>query len=266
MRMPAVNTARNHAMNWSGRLNRSLPVRRIRALGICALFLVLAMSLGGRANAQAAAPAGPRSKVQAERRQEIRQKKIDDPESNDGTSLYRHSPMVQKLAGMFGLQVETAARLFEVLNFLILMAGVIWLIARLLPKAMRARTEAIRSEIEQARIATGEATRRLAAVEERLARLDAEIDAIRTQAIEETALEETRLRAAFDREKQLILEAAAQDIAAASSNAQSRLKRLAAELVIEQAKRQIALSPGTDQLLIEGFLADLKKTHSRGVN
>jgi F-type H+-transporting ATPase subunit b len=205
----------------------------------------------------------------AKRREEIRQKKIDNPEIGQGENLYRHSPNVQAVARFLGWSTETTSRSFEILNFIILIIGIVWLLARIVPKALRARAERIRTELEQARIATENANRRLAAVEERLSRLDGEIDAIRAQAEQETAIEEKRLRAAIEKEKQSILDAASQDIAAATKNAQSLLKHLAADLVIERAKHEIAVSPATDQSLVQNFLSDLgeRNQHSNnGVN
>lgn len=193
----------------------------------------------------------------AERREEIRQKKIDNPEPQDAANIYRHAANVRKVARFFGLSTEATSRLFETLNFVLLLICIVWLIARILPKTLRARSERISTEIQQARVATEDANRRLARVEERLSRLDGEIEAIRAQAEQETSLEEKRLRTAIDQEKQVILDAAAQDIAAATKNAENLLKNLAADLVIEHAKRQIAVTPATDRSLVENFLTDL---------
>lgn len=205
------------------------------------------------------------SAAQAKRREEIRQKRIDNPEAEDGANVYRHSPMVHSLARMFGLSVESTSRLFETINFVLLVALIVWGIARLLPKTLRARTERIRNDMEQARVATAEANRRLSAVEERLSSLDSEIAALRERAEQETALEEKHLREALEQEKQAILTTAAQDIEAAGKNAQAQLKRLAAELVIEHAQRKIQVSPEADRSLVEGFVSNLKDMRG-GVN
>ena len=215
-------------------------------------------------NTAATPPSLHQSKLQAERRAEIRQRKIDNPEAEDGENVYRHSAMVKKLAATFGLSVEATSRLFETINFVFLVILIVWGVVKILPKALRNRTERIRNEIEQARVATEDANRRLASVEERLSRLDHDIDVIRAQAEQETAVEEKRLRAALEQEKQTILDSAAQDISAATKNAQSQLKKLAADLVIEHAKRQIAISPETDQTLVAGFLHDVSEKHPGG--
>lgn len=199
-----------------------------------------------------------------ERKEEIQQRKVDNPEAEDGANVYRHSPMVRTLAGMFGLSVETTARLFEILNFFILLAAVLWFVARLLPKTLRGRTERIQNEMQQARTATENANRRLADVEQRLGRLGQEIADMKAQAEPDTAAEEQRLRAAMEQEKQFIVATAGQEIAAAGLNAQRQLKNFAAELVIEHAKRRISVSGATDRLLVDDFVSDLSEKSSRG--
>lgn len=211
------------------------------------------------------AQAGAHSRLQAERREEIRQKKIDDPEAEDGANVYRHSPMVHSLAHALGVSVETASRSFEVINFLLLLVLIVWGLARMLPRALRARTERIRNEMEQARVATEDANRRLAAVEERLSRMSTEIASIEAQATEETEREAERLRAAAERERQLILDAANQEIEAATKNAENRLCTLAADLVIDHARRRIEVSEDADRSLVAGFVGGLGHGAKSGV-
>lgn len=199
-----------------------------------------------------------------ERKEEIQQKKVDNPEAEDGANTYRHSPMVQTLAHFFGLSTEVMARIFEALNFIILMAAIVWFLARHLPKTLRNREQRIQTELTQARTATEDANRRLAGVEERLARLDEDIAAIKIQAEQETVAEEVRLRSTLEQEKQSILAAAGQEIASASANAQRQLKNMAAELIIEHARRQMAVTAETDRSLLEGFLTDLNENAPRG--
>ncbi len=265
-----TSAAANSGMSCWADVCRSVR-RRVTQFLFCAILFsmfaapgFLAAQTNPNAPNTATAQSPRQSKLHAERKAEIRQRKIDNPEAEDGSNVYRHSSMVHKLAEMFGLSVETTSRLFEIVNFVLLVILIIWGVAKILPKALRNRTERIRSEIEQARVATEDANRRLASVEERLSRLDSEIDSIRTQAHQETGVEEKRLRAALEQEKQSILDSAAQDISAATKNAQSQLKKMAADLVIEHARRQIAVTPETDQTLIAGFLADVKEKHPRG--
>jgi len=115
------------------------------------------------------------------------------------------------------------------------------------------RNEAIGKHIREAEIATKEARARLNSVEERLAKLDGEIAAMRAHAEQDAAKEEQRFRASVEEEKRNILAAAEQEIAAATIHAQQQLKQHAAELAIEQAARKLVVSAETDRLLVQGF-------------
>lgn len=202
-----------------------------------------------------------------ERKEELKQSKVDNPEAHDDAYQYRHSPMVRNIAHRLGLSTEIAARIFESLNFLVLLAAVVWFVARLLPKTLRNRKERIQNEIEHARAATEDANRRLAKVEQRLSRLDEEIHSLQLQAQKETAAEEQRLRTALEDEKQRIVAEAEKEVNAASTNAQRQLKNLTAELVIEHARRRMAVSVETDRSLIDAFVAGLPPDgRNRGVN
>ncbi|HET9099875.1 MAG TPA: ATP synthase F0 subunit B [Acidobacteriaceae bacterium] len=243
---------------------------------VCGLALMFLALPSGRAMQPtlvarpdvAAQPAGTpaQAKRLAYRREEIEQKKIDNPEPDDEVNIYRHSATVQKLANMLGTSVEVMSRWLEGLNFLVVVAFIVWFLARVMPKALRARTERIQRELQQARTVTEDANRRLASVEERLARLDIEINGIKSQAQQDAVEKEKQMRAALEQEKQSIVDASTQEIAAASSKAQSQLKRMAAELAIERAKHRIAVSAEADRSLVETFLVDLDKHRSGGVN
>ena len=247
------------------------------ALVFGGLFLfLLAVPRGHAASADSVAPssalatnaATPAStKLQAERRQEIRQRRADNSEAEDSVNVYRHSPMVDKLAHSFGLSVEVTARMFELLNFAILVGLILWFLARVLPKTLRARTERIQNQLQQARTVSEEAHRRMADVEERLARLGADIDAIKANAHRDAVEKEKQLRVALEQEKQAILVASAHEIATATSKAQSQLKRITAELVLERAQQNLKVAPEADRSLVESFVTDLdRKPAKRGVN
>ena len=93
-------------------------------------------------------------------------------EVRDENEEYLQSPTVQKLGGMIGLNPEQAATAFTVLNFLILFAGVAYLILKTLPKAFRNRSSNIQKHLVDARTATEEANARLSSVEARLSSLE----------------------------------------------------------------------------------------------
>ena len=242
-------------------------------IALCGLSLLLLIV--PRAHALQAAPAqtnasaassmtAAQSKRKAQRRKEIEQKKIDNPEVDDEVNIYRHSANVQKFANMFGISVEVMSRWLEGLNFLVVVGFIVWFLARIMPKTLRARTERIQRELQQARTVTEDANRRLASVEERLARLDTEINGIKTQAQQDAVEKEKQMRASLEQEKKSIVDSSTQEIAAASSKAQSQLKRMTAELAIERAKHKIAVSAEADRSLVETFLVDLDKERRNG--
>ena len=246
----------------------------VAVCGLSLLFLAVprghAMQTAPAAQSGASAPSSTtaaQTKRKAQRREEIEQKKIDNPEIDDEVNIYRHSATVRKIANTFGTSVEVMSRWLEGFNFLVVVAFIVWFLARIMPKTLRARTERIQRELQQARTVTEDANRRLASVEERLARLDTEINGIKTQAQQDAVEKEKQMRAALEQEKQSILDSATIEIAAAGSKAQSQLKRMTAELAIERAKHKIAVSAEADRSLVETFLVDLdKERRGSGVN
>jgi F-type H+-transporting ATPase subunit b len=174
-------------------------------------------------------------------------------QEKDENDAYRKSPMVQKLGGMLGMDPDQAAIAFEVFNFALLAIGFGWLLAKILPKAIRDRNTAIQKHLVDARTATEEARVRLSSVEDRLSKLDGEIAAMHTHADEETVKEEQRLKAALQEETKKILAAAEQEIASATVQARQQLQRHAAELAIEQAARKLVVTAETDRLLVQRF-------------
>jgi F-type H+-transporting ATPase subunit b len=174
-------------------------------------------------------------------------------QEKDENEAYRKSPMVQKLGGMLGMNPDQAATAFEVFNFALLAIAFGWLLAKTLPKAIRNRNTSIQKHLVDARTATEEARVRLSSVEERLSRLDGEIAGMRTQAEQETAKEEQRLKAALEEETKKILASAEHEIAAATLHARKQLQQQAAELAIEQAARKLVVTAETDRLLVQRF-------------
>jgi F-type H+-transporting ATPase subunit b len=176
---------------------------------------------------------------------------------------YRHSATVAKLGGMLGMNTEQAATAFEVTNFLLLAGSLGWVMVKTLPKMLRDRSSAIQKRLVDARTATEEASVRLNSVEHRLGKLDDQIAEMRAQAEKDSARDEQRIKASVEDEKQKILAAAEQEIAAATSQAQKQLQQYAAELAIEQAGRKLVVSAETDRLLVQSFAQRLAGDESK---
>lgn len=178
-------------------------------------------------------------------------------EVRDENDEYRHSETVQKLGHVFGLNAEQAATAFTLINFLILAIAVGYGLLKLLPKTFRARTSRIQKQLVDARTATEEASARLNSVEARLAKLDDQIAAMRSQAEADAEKEERRIRASVEDEKAHILAAADSEIHAATAAARREIQQFAAGLAIEQAARKLVVTAETDRLLVENFARQL---------
>ena len=231
------------------------------------LFAALAATVPGastRALAQQAAPAAAEHESAAApvaARQEA-------PESSTQRALnkereeyneYRHAPIVQSISRMLHLKLETTAQLFEAINFIILALVILVPLGKFLPKFLHKRKQALRNKIEEARLLTEDAKTRLNAVEAKMARLDEEIAAIRAHVEEESKLDEVRIMASIEQESKRIVVAAEQEISAAAAHAQRGLRHFAADLAVEQAARELVMTPETDRALIAEFVRDADK-------
>ncbi len=89
---------------------------------------------------------------------------------------------------------------------------------------------------------------------------------MRTQAEQDTAKEEQRVKAALEDETRKILASAEQEIAAATLHARKLLQQQAAELAIEQAARKLVVTAETDRLLVQHFAQQLADNAKKGQN
>jgi len=176
-----------------------------------------------------------------------------EKQEKDENYEYTHSPTVEKLGHMLGMSPDTASTVFTVLNFALLMAGIIYLLIKFLPKALRQRSMNIQKQLVDARTATEEAQARLSSVEARLAKLDDQIAEMKQQAEADLAREETRIQAGLEEEQKKIVDTAEAEIAAATAAARREIQNYAAELAIDQAAKKLVVTAETDRLLVENF-------------
>jgi F-type H+-transporting ATPase subunit b len=188
----------------------------------------------------------------------------ENKQEADEHDAYRHSPSVRKLGAMVGLDAEQAATAFTVANFIVLAALVGWFLVKTLPKTFRDRTTSIQKNLVDARTATEEASARLRSVEERLSKLDEQIAALRAQADKDSAHHEQLIKASIEEDKQKIIAAAEQEIAAATALGHRQLQQYAAELAIDQAARKLVVTAETDRLLVQSFARRLTGDDSKG--
>lgn len=187
----------------------------------------------------------------------------DAPEQESGKDVYRHSASVQFIGSRLHLDKESAARLFEYLNFAILAGAIAYALSKYLPKTFRENRKSIQQRLLDARTATELAHERLAVIEQRLGHLDEEIAAISKQAEKDTVEDEARIKASIEEERRRIVASASKDIAAAASAAQRDLKRFAAGLAVDRAAQRMVLTEDDDRGLLQEFAESLGR-HAQG--
>lgn len=232
--------------------------RRLKRGLLAVLMLAAVLAVGFHVRelpvrAQAAEAANAPEAQQSEKG-----KQEKDPEDE-----YSKSPSVVWLGSKLGMNADQSAIVFKLTNFLLLLAALVFAAAKMLPKMLRGRNATIQKQLVDARTATQEARVRLSGVEERLAKLDGEIAALRNQSEKDSVKEEQRIKATVEEEKGKILASAGQEIAAATMHAQKQLQQHAAELAIEQAARKLVVSAETDRLLVQGFAQRLTGDESK---
>lgn len=221
--------------------------RRIPLLAL-GLLLLLPVAAPVRVLAQQQAPAN--AGEQSTPLHNVPEKKAEQEDENEA---FLHSPTVQKLGGVFGLNAQQSATAFTVFNFVVLAVLVGIGLLKSLPKAFRNRNTAIQKQLVDARTATEEANARLNTVEARLAKLDDQIADMRKQSEADSARDEQRIKASAEDEKNKILAAAEAEIQSATAMAQRQIQQYAAELAIEQAARKLIVTAETDRLLVQSF-------------
>lgn len=226
---------------------------------LIAVLAVGAASVSHRAVAQESTPAASQTATPAASgdmnglpAQPGQEKKEEQEEDN----VYRHTALVQSLARSFHLPVETTARLFEWINAAIILLCIIIPLAKFMPRVFRQRRQNLSANLENARKTSADANARLSAVEAQMSRLDDEIAKIRAQVEAESKQDEARIKASIEEESARIVAAAEQEIQVAAAQARRGLRNFAADLAIEQATRQLVLTPETDRELIAEFVSD----------
>jgi F-type H+-transporting ATPase subunit b len=240
---------------FSARLLQSALLAML-ALGVAAVPAHVAAQAAPSTPAQSSSATGTQNPgsdmngLPAQPGQEKKEVKEDD-------NVYRHTKLVGTLARMFHMDVETTARLFEFINFAIIVLAILIPLAKLLPSHLRKRRETLSQNLESARKTSQDASTRLSAVEAQLAHLDEEIAKFRTQVEEEAKSDEARIKATIAEESARIVAAAEQEITMAAAQAKRGLRHFAADLAIDQAVKQLQLSPETDRALIAEFVSDV---------
>jgi F-type H+-transporting ATPase subunit b len=152
-------------------------------------------------------------------------------------------------------------------NFLILAAGLGYLISKHAPPYFAARSREIEESLVEAAKAKQDAEAHAASIDKRLADLDREIESLRQTARAETAAESERLRSETERHLQRIQKQGAQEIELMISAARHELRKHAALLALDLAEQHIhsRLTKDVQEELMDGFLQDLRMRVKPGV-
>ena len=170
---------------------------------------------------------------------------------------FLHAPMVQSVARILHLDIETTIDILLGINFAVIFFAIAIPLSKVLPKALHKRSRTLSQGLKTAREATADAQARLSAVEAKLAGLDEEMRNFRAQVERESLEDERRIKAAIGEESARIVAAAEQEIGLAAAQAKRGLRNFAADLAIEQATKQLALTPDDDRAVIAEFVSGI---------
>jgi len=237
-------------------VNLSAIKRLLPALLVVTVLFVPAYHV----RAQEAAPMTSANGAQSTPEAQSSEKNKQEEDENEA---YKHSPTVRALGAKLGMNADQAATAFTVANFLVLALLIGWFLLKTLPKTFRNRNTAIQKHLVDARTATEEASARLNSVEARLSKLDEQIAAMRAQSEKDAIADEQRIKSSLEDDKQKILTAAEQEIAAATAQAQRQIQQYAADLAIDQAAHKLVVTAETDRLLIQSFARRLTGNDSK---
>ena len=232
----------------------------VLAAGVVAVPVRLAAQDAAPATASAqATPSAPvaadATKTDAAKTDE----KAENAEKAEIDAFRLEAPLIKWVAKALDIPLETTAKWSEIFNFLIIAVLIGVPLARFMPKVIRKRGQTVRASIEEARKSVEEAKVRLSAIESKLTGLDTEIAQIKANVEQESLQDEARIKASIVEESARIVAAAEQEIEVASLHARRGLQNYAADLAIEQAAKQLVLTPETDQALIAEFLHGVSK-------
>ncbi len=182
----------------------------------------------------------------------------EESEAEENASL-KYSPAVTAIGKKFGLSPKTSYWTFTGLNFAVLVVLIGWAMKKLVLTGMRTRNESIRSAMDTARKASEDANTRLAAIEDRLSKLDSEVSQLKAQAESDFKAEEQRIQQAATEDAQRVVQAAEQEIAATVKSARRELKSFVADLAVDLAEKKITVDRDTDEHLVRSFVSELGK-------
>jgi F-type H+-transporting ATPase subunit b len=165
-----------------------------------------------------------------------------------------------QMRGLFAIEFgELIPIIAKVVNLLLFAGAMYFVLRRPLAEAFRARQEGIRRDLMRAEEERRAAVAKLQEVEERLAHLGSEVEAIHEQAQKEAAEERARIERAAEEEVRKIREQARREIESASKAARAELRAYAAEQSVRLAEEMIRreIRPEDDAHLVGEYVEEL---------
>ena len=146
-------------------------------------------------------------------------------------------------------------------NFVLLVVGLGYLVAKTLPPLFKSRTEEIQKGIAEARAIKVDADKRAAEVDARTATLGADIERFRVEAKAEMQQEGERIRQETAGQIARLENQAQQEIEISGKIARRELKDYAAKLSLDLAEQRVRerMTPQTEQELVDAFIEDLER-------
>src|SRR5262249_889124 len=154
---------------------------------------------------------------------------------------------------------EGPTDLFKWINFALVAGAILGVLFKKAGPFFRAQQAEISAAISDAAATKGRADLELRQAEERLARLDEEVHAIREEALKAGAAEAERIRALARSDAEKVAVAARAETEAAERAARLELKALAARLAVDGAEALLAtrLTRERQDALVAGFVKNL---------
>ncbi|MGA3292560.1 MAG: ATP synthase F0 subunit B [Candidatus Acidiferrales bacterium] len=156
---------------------------------------------------------------------------------------------------------STTGWVFRWLNFAIVLAALIWALSKAGPY-FRSHADEISERIAEGTRAREAAEQKRREAQAKLAGIETEVAAIRTEAKRSTQAETERLRATAKSEAEAIERAAQAEISAAERAANLELKALAARIAVERAEAVLRqeITPQAESALFRTFVAELERS------
>jgi F0F1-type ATP synthase membrane subunit b/b' len=157
-----------------------------------------------------------------------------------------------------------AGLIFRWLNFLIVVGGIAYLVAKYGGSFFRGNAKEIAASIVEATAAKTEADRELHGVEVKIERLDQDVAELRQEAQRNWAAESERLYASGQAEIEKIAHAAREELAASERAAQQQVREIAASLAVERAAALVSSMMNAEirARMFQSFLREI----GRGAN